>query len=85
MAHFAEIQNDIVTRVVVVNNEEIDGGEFPASEPLGQAFLTASGYGGSWLQCSYNANFRGVSPGIGWTYDAELDQFIAPATPEETP
>jgi hypothetical protein len=68
MAHFAEIQNNIVTRVLVVNNEDIDGGTFPASEPLGQAFLAACGITGDFLQCSYSGSFRGAYPGPGWTW-----------------
>jgi hypothetical protein len=31
---------------------------------------------------SYNNNYRGVYAGIGYTYDAELDEFIAPPAPE---
>lgn len=68
MAHFAKIQDNLVTRVIVVNNDEIDGGDFPASEALGQAFLAESGIDGTWLQCSYSAAFRGTYPGIGWTW-----------------
>ncbi len=34
--------------------------------------------GGRWVQTSYNANFRKNFAGIGYTYDEELDAFIAP-------
>jgi len=35
------------------------------------------------IQCSYNGSIRGVYPGAGFTYDEELDEFIAPAAPIE--
>ena len=31
-----------------------------------------------WVQTSYNGNFRGKYAGIGDTYDAEKNEFIAP-------
>ena len=30
-----------------------------------------------WLECFQDGSGRGY-PGIGWTYDAEADQFVAP-------
>jgi hypothetical protein len=77
MAHFAKIENGIVTQVIVVNNDAIEGGDFPAKEPLGQEFCTGL-LGGNWKQTSYNGNFRGRYAGIGYSYDAVLDVFIAP-------
>ena len=88
MAHFAEMLGNDVASIIVVNNVDIDGGEFPESEPLGQAFLAACGISGDFLQCSYSGSFRGAYPGPGWTYDPALDEFIAPPAPEpieETP
>lgn len=89
MAHFALIDDSgIVHAVHVINNDDIDGGTFPESEPLGQAFQASLGIAGTWLQCSYSGSFRGAYPGLGWTYDADLDEFIAPPAPEpieETP
>jgi hypothetical protein len=82
MAHFAKINNNIVTDVIVVSNSDCGDVEFPESEPIGQAFLASLGLDGEWLQTSYNANFRGVYAGIGFTYDSALDQFVAPVTPE---
>jgi hypothetical protein len=71
MAHFAEIDsNNIVTRVLVVANEQ---------EHRGQDFLANDlGLGGNWIQTSYNANFRKHYAGIGYSYDAGLDAFIPP-------
>jgi hypothetical protein len=82
MAHFAKINNNIVTDVIVVSNSDCGDVEFPESEPIGQAFLASLGLNGEWLQTSYNANFRGVYAGIGFTYDSALDEFVAPVTPE---
>jgi hypothetical protein len=78
MAHFAQIADNIVQRVIVVSNNDCNGGDFPGSEPVGQAFIASVGLGGQWLQTSYNNNFRGIYAGIGYTYDVELDAFIAP-------
>lgn len=87
MAHFAEIDGDgRVLQVQVINNDDIDGGVFPESEPVGQAYQASLGIPGTWLQCSYSGSFRGAYPGPGWAYDAELDEFVAPPAPiEETP
>lgn len=82
MAHFAKVENGIVTQVIVVNNETLGNLEFPESEPIGQEFIASLGLDGEWLQTSYNANFRGVYAGAGFTYDAELDEFVAPVVPE---
>ena len=81
MAHFAEIDdNNIVTRVLVVPDEE---------ENRGQDFLaTDLGLGGVWKKTSYNTignihalggtPFRKNYAGIGFTYDESRDAFIAP-------
>lgn len=82
MAHFAKVENGVVTQVLVVANSDCGGGEFPASEPVGQAFLSSLGLTGEWKQTSYNANFRGVYASAGWSYDADLDVFVAPPSPE---
>jgi hypothetical protein len=81
MAHFAKVENGTVTQVIVVNNETLGDLEFPASEPVGQAFIASLGLDGTWKQTSYNSNFRGKYAGSGYTYDEELDEFIAPPTP----
>jgi hypothetical protein len=78
MAHFAKIENNTVTQVIVISNDDCGGGEFPESEPIGQEFLMSLGLSGNWLQTSYNANFRGCYANAGWTYDPELDVFVAP-------
>lgn len=65
MAHFAQIENNVVQNVIVVSNDDCGGGEFPESEPIGQAFIASLGLTGEWLQTSYHANFRGKYAGIG--------------------
>jgi hypothetical protein len=82
MAHFARIDENIVREVIVVDNADCGGGDFPESEPIGQAFIDSIGLAGEWLQTSYNGNFRGTYAGIGFTYDAGSDIFIAPIQPE---
>jgi hypothetical protein len=83
MAHFAQVDdNNIVRQVIVVSNDDCAGGDFPASEPIGQAFIASLSIDGTWLQTSYHGNFRGLYAGIGYTYDAELDEFVASAVPE---
>lgn len=82
MAHFAKITNDIVDQVIVVSNDDIDNLPYPQSEPLGQAFIASLELDGYWLETSYNNNFRGTYAGVGYTYDADSDIFIAPPNPD---
>lgn len=71
MAHFAEIDNNnIVQRVLVVDNEQ---------EHRGQEFLSNDlGLGGRWIQTSYNGNFRKQYAGVGYYYDETKDIFVQP-------
>ena len=78
MAHFAKMNGNTVEQVIVVSNIDCGGGEFPESEPIGQAFIASLGLTGEWLQTSYHNNFRGCYASAGWTYDADLDKFIPP-------
>lgn len=83
MAHFAKIENDNkVSQVIVISNDDCGGGEFPDSEPIGQAFIASLGIEGKWLQTSYHAKFRAYYAGIGIMYDSVNDVFVAP-TPIE--
>ena len=71
MSHFAEINNEnIVTRVLVCNNNDPAGDE-------GYQWLIDN-LGGTWIKTSYNGNIRKNFAGIGYTYDAVRDAFIAP-------
>ena len=69
MAHFAELdENNIVTRVLVTNNE------FPNE---GYDWLLEN-LGGTWVKTSYDATIRKNYAGIGFSYNTELDAFIPP-------
>jgi uncharacterized lipoprotein YehR (DUF1307 family) len=85
MAHFAKIENNVVTQVIVVSNDVC--GEptltFPDTCTAGQAFIANTlKLDGIWKQTSYNGKIRGVYAGIGFTYDPELDVFVAPPAEE---
>ena len=77
MAHFAQLDdNSMVTQVIVVaNNELLDNGV--ESEAKGIVFCQSL-LGGNWKQTSYNNNIRKQYAGIGFTYDANADVFVAP-------
>lgn len=77
MAHFAKVENGIVSQVVVVNNETLGYLEFPESEPVGQAFIASIGLEGEWKQTSYNGNFRGAYAALGMKYDEINDVFVS--------
>jgi hypothetical protein len=89
MAYFAQLdENNTVTEVIAVSNETLDYLPFPESEPVGQEFIASLGLTGLFLQTSYNANFRGIYAGIGYTYDPTIGQygeFIAPPEPNYPP
>lgn len=78
MAHFAKIENGVVQSIIVVSNDDCGGGNFPESEPIGQAFIASLGIAGEWKQTSYNGNFRDIYAFISCIYDPELDVFVAP-------
>ena len=85
MACFVKIVDTKVVNGLIVNTLTIDDLPYPESEPIGQAFIASLGLDGDWLQTSYNANFRALYAGIGYTYDAALDEFVAPPSPEPVP
>ena len=64
MSHFAEIKDGIVQRVIVSEQDFINTGV------VGDSF--------TWVQTSYNHNFRKQFAGIGDTYDKENDVFVKP-------
>jgi hypothetical protein len=78
MAHFAELdENNVVKRVIVVGNADTSDANGVEKEHIGAAFCERL-LGGVWKQTSYNNNFRKRYAGIGFTYNAELDAFVAP-------
>jgi len=74
MAHFAKVENGIVTQVIVIEKEVLDLGHW--GDPA------------SWIQTSYNTqggvHTLGGTPlrknyaGVGYTYDSVRDAFIPP-------
>lgn len=85
MAHYAFIDsNNTVVKVIVgvdENETQIENGvEIGGSSEAWEKFYENQ-FWHSGLICkrtSYNGNFRGVYAGIGYTYDADLDEFIPP-------
>lgn len=78
MAHYAEIGPDnVVTRVLVVSNDECLDADGQENEAVGAGFL-AKLLGGRWVQTSYNGRIRKHYAGVGYTYDQTLDAFIPP-------
>jgi hypothetical protein len=77
MAHFAQIKNGVVTQVIVVGNADTANAEGVELEHIGAAFCERL-LGGDWKQTSYNGNIRKNYAGIGYTFDAARDAFIAP-------
>jgi hypothetical protein len=78
MAHFAKIdENNIVTQVIVVNNNELLDEAGQEQESRGQAFCSHL-FGGTWIQTSYNSSIRKNYAGHGFLYDAARDAFIPP-------
>jgi hypothetical protein len=64
MSHFAKLDNNVVTEVIVSEQDFINSGA------VGDSFL--------WVQTSYNGNFRKNYAAVGYTYDKTKDAFIAP-------
>jgi hypothetical protein len=77
MAHFAKLENNVVTQVIVVSNQDILDEQGQESEEKGIAFCSNL-LGGTWKQTSYNGNIRKNYAGVGYKYDATLDAFIPP-------
>lgn len=80
MSHFAELNdNNVVLRVVVVNNEVLTDKNGNESEQKGIDFLKSLyGENTNWVQTSYNSSFRKNYAGIGYKYDDIADAFISP-------
>lgn len=79
MAHFARVENGIVTQVTVVQNDILLDGDGNEQESFGVDFCQAL-YGSdtNWRQTSYNGNIRKNFAGIGYTYDTSRHAFIPP-------
>lgn len=71
MAHYAKVENGVVTNVIVADEDVIGSGVF----------------GSGWVQTSYNTRggvhpenrpMRKNFAGVGYTYDSVRDAFIPP-------
>jgi hypothetical protein len=78
MAHFAELDaNNVVLRVIVVDNKDTADANGVEKEHIGAAFCERL-FGGNWKQTSYNGSIRKHYAGIGYTYNSVRDAFIPP-------
>ena len=85
MGCYAHVTQMLVNDVHVLADGVTDNLPFPESEPLGQTFL-ADLWGDtpeSYVQCSYDGNYRGCYPGVGYTWDGTI--FAPPVEPEPAP
>jgi len=80
MAYYAFLNDDnIVTEVIEgVSETTLVDGESPE-------MWYGNFRGQICKQTSIDGLFRGTYAGIGYTYDAALDEFVAPPTPEPVP
>ena len=74
-AHAARVEDGIVREVIVIpycndNDNEIT------------AYCNGLGLSGTWMDTSYLGSRRGRYAGVGFTYDADLDEFVAPVVVE---
>ena len=82
MAHFAELDaNNIVQRVIVISNADIVDGDGVEQESLGVAVCQAVAGGGTWVQTSYNGNFRKQYAGVGDEFVPDANLFYNPNSP----
>ena len=80
MAHFCQLdENNVVTQVIVVSNDDIKDNNGTEVESIGVAFCQKLlGADTNWKQTSYNNNMRVRYAGIGYSYNETLDAFIPP-------
>lgn len=77
MAHFAQLdENNVVTQVIVINNDDILDENGNESEEIGIQFCkNLLGQDTKWIQTSYNNNIRKRFADIGSRYLPEKDIF----------
>lgn len=79
MAHFAELDhNNVVLRVIVVDNRDTSTPNGTEKESIGVAFCERL-FGGRWVQTSYNGKIRKRYAGAGMIYHEGTDAFISPS------
>jgi hypothetical protein len=77
MAHFAKIEDGVVTQVIVVDNKDCADATGVEKESIGIAFCERL-LGGTWKQTSYNGSIRKNYAGLGYTYNTDIDAFVPP-------
>ena len=80
MAHFAQLdENNVVTQVIVVSNDDTSDSNGTETESIGVAFCQKLlGASTNWKQTSYNGNMRVRYAGIGYSYNESLNAFVTP-------
>lgn len=82
MAHFAELdEQNTVKRIVVISNDDLLDENGIEQESLGVQVCNAVCGTGTWVQTSYNGNFRKLYAGVGYQYVPEADLFYYPHPP----
>jgi len=72
-------ENNVVTQVIVVSNDDCSDVNGNEVEEIGVAFCKKLlGADTNWKQTSYNNNIRVRYAGIGYSYNEELDAFVPP-------
>lgn len=77
-AHAARVENGIVREVIVIPYSNDNDNEITA-------YCNGIGLSGTWMDTSFLGARRGRYAGIGFTYDAAADEFVAPVVEEESP
>lgn len=73
-AHAARIdENGIVREVIVIPYMNDDDAQVTA-------YCNSIGLAGTWIDTSYTGSRRGKYAGVGDTYDADNDVFVAPVS-----
>jgi hypothetical protein len=82
MAHFARLdENNIVTEVIVISNDDLLDENGVEQEALGVAVCEQVAGAGPWIQTSYNGNFRKKYAAIGDTYQPDAEVFYSTISP----
>lgn len=83
MAHFAELdETNTVLRTIVISNADITDEHGVEHESLGiNLCQTLYGSNTTWVQTSYNKNFRKMYAEQGFKYSPEVNVFYNPVGP----
>jgi len=78
MAHYAEVIDNVVTRVITINNDIEGEGTDEEKEIRGAAFCQQLlNTDTQWLKTSYNGNYRGIFAGVGTLFNSVTGVFEA--------